>query len=175
MPLKDLLITHRKLLLCRHVFSIFLTLLKGSVEYYISLSEIHIGSLRKNCQRKQIFEQTLSFSFKSFLSFLCKGVTLASFKELGNIDDLNAVLIHLHKKSAKVFHNSRWNITILRDLFAAQLIYFLFYFFDFYFFETKDTIFCVSLIARMLGRFLYFKTALRTRPFMFSIIGSKSL
>ena len=43
----------------------------------------------------------LSFSFKSFLSFLCKGLTSASFKELRNTDDLNVALILLHKKSTK--------------------------------------------------------------------------
>ena len=41
-------------------FSIFLTFSNCNVEYY-SLSEIRIDILRKHCQRKQIFEQTLSF------------------------------------------------------------------------------------------------------------------
>ena len=43
------------------------------------------------------------------------------------------------------FNNSCWNIIILKGSFAAQLIYFLFFFYDGYFFEIKDTIFsCVS-------------------------------
>lgn len=71
-------------------FSIFLTLLKGSVHHNIR-SEIRIGILRNHCQRKQIFEQ-----------FLFNSVTSARFKELGNIDDLNTVLIILQKKSAKI-------------------------------------------------------------------------
>ena len=40
--------------------SIFLTFSNCNVEYY-SLSKIRIDILRKHCQRKQIFERTLSF------------------------------------------------------------------------------------------------------------------
>ena len=68
------------------------------------------------------------------MPFLCKGVTSASFKELGKIEDLNVALMPLHKMSAKM-------PAILRGIFAAQVTYFSFYFFDGYFFETKDTIF----------------------------------
>ena len=36
------------------------------------------------------------------MSFLSKGVTLVSFKELGNIDDLHVALMLPHISSAKI-------------------------------------------------------------------------
>ena len=49
-----------KLFFCPNICSIFLTFFNGNVECYC-FSEICIDILRKHCQRKQIFEQALSF------------------------------------------------------------------------------------------------------------------
>ena len=42
------------------------------------------------------------FSFKSFLPFLCIGVTSAIFKQDRNEDDLKELLMFVHKKSANM-------------------------------------------------------------------------
>ena len=117
MPLKDVLITHQILFLCRHIFPIFLTLLKCSVEYH-SLGP-HWYFEKKSLSKHYPFDKFGSiligilFSFKSFLHFLCRGVALASFKELGNIEDLNVALEPLHKMSAKT---SAFPLTILVEI-----------------------------------------------------------
>ena len=44
----------------------------------------------------------LKFSFISFLPFLCTGVTSAKFKEEGKLEDLIALFILVHEKSANI-------------------------------------------------------------------------
>ena len=51
----------------------------------------------------------LLFSFKSYLPFLCNGVTFVIFKQDGNEDDLKELLMFIHKKSAK-------NVQVLFDI-----------------------------------------------------------
>ena len=48
----------------------------------------------------------LQFSFKSLLPFLRKGVTSAIFKQDGNEDDLEELLMFIHKKSANMYEFS---------------------------------------------------------------------
>ena len=58
----------------------------------------------------------LKFSFKSFLPFLCKGVTSADFKEEGKLADLIALFMLIHKKSTNInifLDNSSGNISFL--------------------------------------------------------------
>ena len=49
------------------------------------------------------------------MPFLCIGVTSASFKELGNINDLNNSLILLHKQSTKV---STYSLVLVFPMFC---------------------------------------------------------
>ena len=44
----------------------------------------------------------LNFSFISFLPFLCTSVTSANFKEEGKLEDLIALFMLVHKKSANI-------------------------------------------------------------------------
>ena len=115
----------------------------------------------------------LKFSFISFLRFLCMGVTSANSKDEGKLEDLIALFVLVHKKSANI---SILSLTILvgisvfcqcevlsnlRISFSTSPMFtsskwnvlFLLYFW----------------IAWMLEWFLYFKMPLKTGSLMFSV------
>ena len=121
----------------------------------------------------------LPFSFKSFLPFLCKGVTFAIFKQDGNEDDLKELLMFVHKKSAKM---SKFSLIILIGMSECWEALFLsnlsmsFFMVSILTSEKGDVSFSQWLcIASMLGWSMYLKTALRVGSAMFSVTGSNSL
>ena len=107
----------------------------------------------------------LLFSFKSFLPFLCKGVTSAIFKHDGNEDDLKELLMFVHKRSAKM---SKFSLIILIGMSECWEALFLsnlsmpFFMSSILTSEKRNVSFSQLLcIASMLGWSLYLKIALR--------------
>ena len=95
-------------------------------------------SLFVSCRPSGIFPWILRI-FEVLLFYRTRPVVTS---ELGKIGDLN---ICICKNIWIFFNNNCWNITILKGPFPTQLMYFLFYFLNSYFFETKYTIFsCFS-------------------------------
>ena len=121
----------------------------------------------------------LSFSFKSFVPFLCKAVTFAIFKQDGNKDHLKELLIFVYKKLAKM---SKFSLIILMEMFECWEALFLSnlsisFFMSWMLTSQKGNVSFSQLlcIASILGWSLYLKIALRVGSAMFSVTGSNSL
>ena len=91
----------------------------------------------------------LKFSFISFLSFLCTGVTSANFKEERKLEDLIALFMLVHKKSANI---SIFSLIILvgisvfcEALVLSDLKNFIFNFSNVHFLEIKSFVLAVFL------------------------------
>ena len=126
----------------------------------------------KNTNRSAVFSNV-------FLTFLCKGVTSAIFKQGRNEDDLKELLMFAHKKSVNM---SKFSLIILIGISEFSKAWFLpnlsmsFFMFLMLTSEKGNVSFSQLLwITSMLGWSLYLKIALRVICIMFSGSESKYL
>ena len=109
---------------------------------------------------------SLKFSFIYFLSFLCTGVTSVNFKDKRKLKHLIALYILLHKKSANILIFPLIILVRLSVFCEALVLSNLRTSFSTSpkFTSSKWNVFSLLhfWIAGVLGRFLYFKVALKT-------------
>ena len=113
------------------------------------------------------------FSFKLFLSFLCKGVKSAIFKQDGKEDDLKELLMFVRKKSAKMF---KFSLIVLMGISESLEALFLsnlsmsFFMSSILTSEKRNVSFSQFLcIAGMVGWSLCLNIALRVGSPIFSV------